>query len=236
MAQPSHREQLVEGAMECLQAKGYSRTTARDIAAASEANLASIGYHFGSKEALLNEALIRTLEQRNRHMGRLTRASADASAQGPLHGLLAVSDRVFKAPRPLFVAFVEAIVEAERSGDLHDQMTALYRDTRQGLEEVIRASIGEVPEHLSSDPGVMAWVLLAALDGLVLQWLLESDAPTGEEVIGALIDLAALLKPTTAHGQKTDSARARPRQTTRRPTRRPDTRAAKAPSSRASRA
>jgi hypothetical protein len=37
--------------------RGYARTTARDLAAESGANLASIGYHFGSKEALLNEAL-----------------------------------------------------------------------------------------------------------------------------------------------------------------------------------
>ena len=114
MAQPSNRDALVKGAVKCLLTKGYARTTARDIAAASGANLASIGYHFGSKEALLNEALIRTLEQRNRHMGRLTRASADASAQGPLHGLLAVSDRVFKAPRPLFVAFVLWLLNRHR--------------------------------------------------------------------------------------------------------------------------
>jgi len=55
--QPSSRDQLLEGALLCLQTKGYARTTARDIAAASGANLASIGYHFGSKEGLLNAAV-----------------------------------------------------------------------------------------------------------------------------------------------------------------------------------
>ena len=65
MAQPSHRDQLVKGAIKCLQTKGYARTTARDIATASGANLASIGYHFGSKEALLNEAMIRLFSRRN---------------------------------------------------------------------------------------------------------------------------------------------------------------------------
>jgi len=57
MAQPSHRDQLVKGAIKCLQTKGYAHTTARDIAAASGANLASIGYHFGSTQALLNTAV-----------------------------------------------------------------------------------------------------------------------------------------------------------------------------------
>lgn len=47
-----HREDLLEGAKRCLLEKGYARTTARDIGAASGTNLASIGYHYGSKEAL----------------------------------------------------------------------------------------------------------------------------------------------------------------------------------------
>src|SRR5687767_6688051 len=58
MAQISHREDLIEGAIKCLRTKGYARTTARDIAAASGAGLASIGYHFGSKDALLAKALL----------------------------------------------------------------------------------------------------------------------------------------------------------------------------------
>src|SRR3979411_357983 len=53
----SHREDLLAGAVRCLREKGYARTTARDIVAASGTNLASIGYHYGSKEALLNQAL-----------------------------------------------------------------------------------------------------------------------------------------------------------------------------------
>ncbi|MDX2972390.1 helix-turn-helix domain containing protein [Kribbella solani] len=52
-----NREALVDGAKECLLAKGYSRTTARDIATAAGVSLAAIGYHFGSKDVLLNEAL-----------------------------------------------------------------------------------------------------------------------------------------------------------------------------------
>jgi AcrR family transcriptional regulator len=49
-----HREALLAGARRCLLERGYARTTARDLVAASDTNLASIGYHFGSNEALLN--------------------------------------------------------------------------------------------------------------------------------------------------------------------------------------
>ena len=56
-----HREDLLEGAKKCLFEIGYANTTARDIVAASGTNLASIGYHFGSKEALMTQAIIELL-------------------------------------------------------------------------------------------------------------------------------------------------------------------------------
>ena len=58
-----NREDLLAGAKRCLLAKGYARTTARDIASASGVSLAAIGYHFGSKEALLNAALTGAVEE-----------------------------------------------------------------------------------------------------------------------------------------------------------------------------
>ncbi len=56
-----HREDLLAGARRCLEKRGYARTTARDLVAESGTNLASIGYHFGSKEALMNEAVARSV-------------------------------------------------------------------------------------------------------------------------------------------------------------------------------
>src|ERR671920_627093 len=57
-----HREDLLEGAKRCLLEKGFVRTTARDIVKESGTNLASIGYHYGSKDALLVEAYVALIE------------------------------------------------------------------------------------------------------------------------------------------------------------------------------
>src|SRR5207244_12705654 len=81
MPQISHRDQLLDGAIECLRTKGYARTTARDIAAAADANLASIGYHFGSKEALLNEAITRTCDEWTTRLGQ---AAFAGDSESPL--------------------------------------------------------------------------------------------------------------------------------------------------------
>lgn len=57
-----HREDLLEGAKRCLLQKGFARTTARDIVKESGTNLASIGYHYGSKDALLAQAYVSIVE------------------------------------------------------------------------------------------------------------------------------------------------------------------------------
>lgn len=57
-----HREDLLEGAKRCLLEKGFLRTTARDIVKESGTNLASIGYHYGSKDALLAQAYVSLVE------------------------------------------------------------------------------------------------------------------------------------------------------------------------------
>src|SRR5215472_3439456 len=56
-----NREDLLAGAKRCLIEKGYARTTARDIASASGVSLAAIGYHFGSKDALMNQAVYESI-------------------------------------------------------------------------------------------------------------------------------------------------------------------------------
>ncbi|MFE3026518.1 TetR/AcrR family transcriptional regulator [Nocardia tengchongensis] len=57
MAQHSNRIALVEAAIRCLQTLPPESITARVISTEAGANLASIGYHFGSKDGLLAEAM-----------------------------------------------------------------------------------------------------------------------------------------------------------------------------------
>src|SRR5438552_18256807 len=59
----SHRDALLKAAKTLLRERDYGNITARDLVAASKTNLGSIGYHFGSKEALLNEAIGQALEE-----------------------------------------------------------------------------------------------------------------------------------------------------------------------------
>ena len=100
---------------------------------------------------------------------------------------------VLKAPRQLFVSFVEAIAQAGRSEELREPLAAHYRDARRATAEAVRTMFGPSGERLRGDPDVMAVLLIALFDGLVLQWLLEPGAiPSGEEQITALVETLAL--------------------------------------------
>ena len=86
MTAMGHREDLLAGARRCLEERGYARTTARDLVAASGTNLASIGYHFGSKEALLNEAIAASFEEWARRVHELAFGGGGAATGAPASG------------------------------------------------------------------------------------------------------------------------------------------------------
>ena len=193
MAQKSHREDLIEGAIRCLQAKGYAGTSARDIAAESGASLASIGYHFGSKDALLAKALLRSFGKWVSRVGEVTLATEDTSPPQSAATALAAAVESYDAQRPLLIAFVEAMAQAHRSDELRQGMVALYGEGRRTVAEIVRASLGEQAPKLRADPEVIASLVIAVIDGFALQWLLDpSDIPSGEELATALADLTAL--------------------------------------------
>src|ERR1041384_4550647 len=78
--QHSNREALIDGALRCIEEKASGNVTARDISAASGANLASIVYHFGSKDALVAHAME---EGFNRGQAELARGMGDLDGDTP---------------------------------------------------------------------------------------------------------------------------------------------------------
>jgi AcrR family transcriptional regulator len=188
MAQVSHRERLIEGALECLKTKGYAKTTARDIAAAADANLASITYHFGSKEALLNEALLRVSEGWTEALG----AQALDNDGDPLTRVAVTYDTVTQtfagspAYRMLFASFLEAIAQSTNSAELRAQLAHHYEAMRKIVANLIRAGLGsDAPQGV--DPDALASFFLAVYDGFLIQGLLDPQRlPDARQLIDSL--------------------------------------------------
>lgn len=189
----NHRQRLIEGALKCLREKGYAQTTARDIAAASNANLGSIGYHFGSKDALLGEALSEGLRQWTQYF--LSRVLARESA-GPLEHLRTFwsgAAESVEGQQGLILAFIEALPAAARSPVLRAQLADLLEETRRASQATIKAAIPGAEALDERTARTLASLLIAVIDGLALQWLIDPErAPTGEELTGALDSILSL--------------------------------------------
>jgi AcrR family transcriptional regulator len=183
-----HREDLLAGARRCLEERGYARTTARDLVAASGTNLASIGYHFGSKEALLNEAIAACFRDWAERVHELTLASVDpAGLADPVAALSASYTAMltsFAEYRGLAVAFVEALAQVERQPELRRQLAQAYD---AGREQVVAMVTGVVAGLPAGQARALASLQIAVCDGLMVQWLLDPDAcPSGAEMAEAL--------------------------------------------------
>ncbi len=68
MSDVTTRERLLDEAEELFARFGYEAVSVRSIAAAAEANVAAVNYHFGGKENLYLEVLRRRLEPKRRRL------------------------------------------------------------------------------------------------------------------------------------------------------------------------
>jgi len=189
-----NREDLLAGALACLKTKGWTRTTVRDIAAAAGVNHAAIGYHFGSREALLIEAFTQAMDDWGAQTEAAARAAVAAGA-GPREQYEAFWRQViesYAANRWLWLATIEAAVQAEHSPKVRELMAASLRQARSGLA----AGLLGVAEDTLDGPTERALgsVQLALMSGVLVQWLIDpGNAPTERDIAGGLLRLAAHL-------------------------------------------
>src|ERR1700691_2785427 len=117
----THRTRLLQAARILLREREYANITTRDLVAASNTNLGSIGYHFGSKEALLNEAIGLAFEEWADAIIDVTRADLGPGPLSLTNSLRAVLDE-YESIRPYFHAYVEALARSARSPELREQL------------------------------------------------------------------------------------------------------------------
>ncbi|MEV0613336.1 TetR family transcriptional regulator C-terminal domain-containing protein [Nonomuraea sp. NPDC050404] len=189
-----YRERLLTAAVSLLQEKGYAHTTARDLVAASGTNLASIGYHFGGKDALLNEAIAVVFEQWTERVERSLFGTEMGSPRQMLERAMTELIDVFEELRPLIVLCIEGYPAAVREPVLREKMAEQYARARTAGTDMLRRAAEGLGVELPLDPAVLVSVLVAITDGLMLQWLLDPDAtPDARQVVDTLATLGTFL-------------------------------------------
>ncbi|MEU6145747.1 TetR/AcrR family transcriptional regulator [Streptomyces sp. NPDC047081] len=177
-----HREDLLEGAKRCLLEKGFVRTTARDIVKESGTNLASIGYHYGSKDALLVQAYVSLIEGLGDSFDPGWGAGDVSAPAGSLERFQEVWASIIRSlpeSRAVWMLSLEIIVNGER---LQEVRTLLAEAQEQGRSGIVPMFNGVPEDELDKETvDTEGRFYQTLLNGLVVQWLFDPDSATSAE-------------------------------------------------------
>ena len=192
--QRSNRSHLIEGTLRCLERLPPERITARAIAAEAGANIASITYHFGSKDNLVTTAAIEGLD---RWLADIANRLEDLATQTPatrFRRAAAIIEESRRQHTGLARNYVGALAKAQHDQQLRDLLAKGFRDTRPNLAGVL--GLGDDQTGLDA-----AGLVLSLFHGLLIQTLLDPTlAIDGDRMQAAQIRLRTILpaKPTAA--------------------------------------
>jgi AcrR family transcriptional regulator len=166
--QRSNRSRLLEGTLRCLERLPVERVTARAIAAESGANIASIAYHFGSKDELLTEAVIagldRWLEEIGSALGELE--ALDPGAR--LERAATVIEATRRRHTGLAQNFLGALAKSQHDGRIRAALAEGFRRTRPRVATLLGLGRDQAGEDA-------AGLVHSLFTGLLFQALLDPD-------------------------------------------------------------
>jgi len=188
------RQRLLDAAWEQVRTEGIAGATSRAITTRAAANLGAITYHFGSKDALVADALVAAIrslvepalaalaDQSVDPGGRVLNAVARLNA--------ALADVGDDAP-----AYLEAVLQGRRSPTLQRQLATLFVELRQELaaQILVNQTAGVIPAWVHAD--VMAGLLIGVAQGVVLQSTVDRDGPSHEAMAAQFAQLLLAVQP-----------------------------------------
>lgn len=185
MSREPVKERLLEAAIACLQRQGYAATTARDIAAEANANLRSIGYHYGSTQGLLLAAISANWR---RWLAPLI-AVASSGERPPRERLIegmTLFHSALSENAPMAHAWLEAVTIAPRDPELRATLASNQQEFRAALARTLAAAGQPHPE-------LRAGAIITVCDGLIVRYLLyggaDRPADIAQHAAAALVGL-----------------------------------------------
>jgi AcrR family transcriptional regulator len=187
----ARREAILAAALEVFAERGYTGTSLTEIASRVGMTQPGILHHFETKDHLLLEVVnaweSRTAERVNEHVDR------SLPMTNQIKRLAAVNKESSVEQLLLTTLSAEAI---RADHPLHDHFVAHYRAQRAQLAQALQNGVLEGQVRDDIDAEHVAGEIIATLDGLRMQWLLDPERVELGDVLGAYADrVGAELNP-----------------------------------------
>jgi len=171
------RERLVVAAWECVRKRGTAGATSRAVTAAADANLGAITYYFGSKDALVAEAVGGAIEAL---LAPALQALQDEARDpvGRLLGAVTQLQQAYEQSDEDAHACLEVLIQSRRHPELQQRVGRILAEIRAILSKQMAElqTRGFLPDWVRPEP--MAGLLLAVAQGVVLQTAIDATGPS----------------------------------------------------------
>jgi AcrR family transcriptional regulator len=200
------REQLLDAAVEVIAEQGLNRATTRAITDRAGLALGAFHYVFSSKDELLEAVIHRVVRDIDATMAE-TASAATSEAAGSLTGEALVVEQLrgfllrawpyFERSRSLQLAQYELTLHALREPAKHHLAVHQY----QLLVGTVAAMLRGLTDVLDDDASdELARFVVATIDGLLLQWLVEQDHDAAEVRLRHYLDVLPAIVATHTAG------------------------------------
>ena len=174
------REQILTVATEMFGDAGFRGVSLADIAARVGISQPGLIHHFRSKEELLIAALERYNEDSSRHMEDAFRDSSVVDA------MLSLCRHNMEYPLAVRLYTVESAESIEPDHPAHEFFLRRYVRVRGTVADRIRRDQAKGRLSADLDPVTVAAEMIAVMDGLQVQWLLDPSFDMAAVLAGYL--------------------------------------------------
>ncbi|MBW2230073.1 MAG: TetR/AcrR family transcriptional regulator [Deltaproteobacteria bacterium] len=175
------REDIRAAARRVFAQRGVGGTGLAHVAAAAGMGRSSLYHYYADKDSLVAD-LVREMLHQERDLFRSCLCGG-GSAIGRLEALVRACATLF----PEWAAFGRMIIEL-RLADA-GMLRGYFRELRRDIRAVILEGQADASVASTLDAGVLASILIGAIDGLLLQYFVDPDAlPSPEALAQDLVD------------------------------------------------
>jgi TetR/AcrR family fatty acid metabolism transcriptional regulator len=180
------REEIVDAALRLILDMGYNQVTLADIAARVGVSKGLISYYFPRKEDVFLAVLDQIVDRLSTDFEGFCQADATPSEK-----LMMIFNNLFgneKRARRYYTVVIDYMAQAIRTPQVQEYTHDIYSSYRTYMERIIADGIGtghfrdvEVPKSTS--------MILALMEGLVLQWFFDRNGFDLEAAYEMCVDL-----------------------------------------------
>lgn len=171
-SEEERREEIIRAALKLILKKGYSHTTLGQVAEKAGVSKGLISYYFPKKDDLFLAVLESILARLRRDLEACCREDLPAWDRVKLNlkNLFGSERRT----RSYYTVLIDFLAEAPREKSVRDYTRVIYQTHLSYMERTVADGIAR-GEFRRTDAHAAASILIAAMEGLILQWLYNPD-------------------------------------------------------------